>query len=111
MLRKKASLFLQSWIRYNQAICALVRDCYKEDYLITDQQTLMKHSKAVYDYMQAHGAIQDLQYTAFADLFKPSLQSKVLDIRSFISDKNLLQEAEAIQAWLQERLFKDERNG
>jgi hypothetical protein len=102
LLQKKwAEHFLKTWLLYNQQVKKLIQTLPEGQFMVVDQASLMHHSKEIFDSMKDKWGLDALQYLPYQQLFKKKLQSKVLNLEPFIKNKGLIDEAAALQSWLQ----------
>jgi len=108
--RKWASRYLKTWLLYNQEIKKLIEQLPTNKYIVVDQNSLLKASNRIFDQMQKDWKLEELKFISYAQLFKPNLQSSIIELDSFIKNKELIAEANALQKWLQEHVKNYEIN-
>jgi hypothetical protein len=100
--RKWATRFLKTWLLYNQEIKKLIESLPEQKYIVVDQNILLQASSHIFDLMQNNWKLEDLKFIPYAQLFKPNLQSSILELDSFIKNKELIEKANVLQKWLQD---------
>jgi len=101
--REQAGPSLKIWMLYNREILKFLDTIDSEKYIVLNYDSLLKNDSAIFEKLR-NGWQYTLNYIRFADVYKPSLISKDLDIRKFV-DKKLYEEACDLEEMLKSRLF------
>jgi len=102
--RKWSSRFLKIWLLYNQEIKKLIEQLPEYRYIVVDQNSLLKASNNIFNQIQKGWKLDDLKFIPYEHLYKPKLQSRVLDLDAYIKNKELIERANALQDWLQQQV-------
>ena len=93
--RTYAEDHLKVWIEYNLHILRTLKDLKPEDYLVVDYAMLQKKDKEVFSCLKTTWGF-DLRYSAFRNVYKESLISRVADLSPYIKDQALIAEAKSV---------------
>ena len=93
--RTYAEDHLRVWIEYNLHILHTLKSLKPEDYLVVDYAMLQKKDKEVFSCLNANWGF-DLRYSAFRNVYKESLISRVADLSPYIKDQALIAEAKSV---------------
>ncbi len=107
LYKKHAEVYLKVWIAYNNEILKSIRQFSANRFIVIDIFTLLNHEQKVFSQLKANWKFELTHYN-FNDVYKKEYISKQADIRSFISDKSLLDKAEHLQQELEKFLFAKE---
>lgn len=100
--REQAGSSLKIWMLYNREILEFLDSIDPEKYLVLNYDSLLKNDSAIFDRLR-NGWNFTFNYISFADVYKPSLISKDLNIRKFVN-KKLYEEACDLEEMLKSRL-------
>jgi len=93
--RTYAEDHLKVWIEYNLHILHTLKDLKPEDYLVVDYAMLQKKDREVFSCLKTTWGF-DLRYSAFRNVYKESLISRVADLSPYIKDQALIAEAKSV---------------
>lgn len=99
LLQEYTESYLKTWILYNREIQQHLLLQPAGSYLVVDHTRLSAINEAVFNHLTKEWQL-DLNYHAFTKVYKEKLLSDVWDVAPYVKDKNLLEEAEALQAKL-----------
>ncbi|OMP75609.1 sulfotransferase [[Flexibacter] sp. ATCC 35208] len=99
LLQAYSEAYLKTWILYNKEIHQHLLLQPEGTYLVVDQTRLSATNQEIFDHLTKEWQL-DLNYHDFAKVYKEKLLSEVWDVATYVKDKSLLAEAEALQAKL-----------
>ncbi|MBG9377142.1 sulfotransferase [Panacibacter sp. DH6] len=101
--------YLRVWIGYNEAILDFIKKEPPDNYVLINYKMLLKNAEDVVGVLKNDWGF-DLEYYDYGKVYKPGLISKLIELEPYISDKSLIQKANALMKELETYSFEREKN-
>ncbi|AMR33135.1 hypothetical protein A0256_17785 [Mucilaginibacter sp. PAMC 26640] len=100
---ERAAFYLQIWLSYNEEILKNIQTLPASHFIVVDHRDLFEYDKKVFNHLIENWKF-DLTYCNFSTIFKKNLISKVINVDSYIADKDLITKARRIEKVLRQHI-------
>jgi hypothetical protein len=94
-----AAEYLKVWIAYNQDILKCIETLPRDAFIVLNYSMLKEEDEQVFEYLKSKWNLA-LKYSRFRDIFKEHLIGPDVSFEQYITDKNLITQAIALQGKL-----------
>jgi len=103
LYKEYSAHYLKVWINYNEYILKSIKNLPKERFIVIDHHLLQDNYTDVYSQLVNDWGFP-LKYVNFNEVYKPSLQSKMISIDEYI-ETGLLHKARKLQEAIRSRII------
>lgn len=96
---KDTEFYLKVWITYNEALLKAIQSLPNSQFIVTDYVRMQDYDQKIFNKLVGKWNFT-LNHIDFKTIFKKKLLSKVVEIDSFVKDKQLLEKAALLEEQL-----------